>query len=507
MRRNLLSVHIAAKCSLLVLVVLILLAFAVPVFPQDASGVAPADKTSMLCFLEDSFSSIAQRAQKGVVSVRAVQRASTEGVFSGTSARSLDDFFNRYLNREMGLPPSDAQDEQNNPPDNSESPSVTATGSGSIVRRQGNNFYVLTNYHVVENAYQVTIGLWDDSQVDGIVVGVDPLTDLAVVRIASPKLSEDNVVPLGDSNKVEVGSWALAIGNPFGFEHTMTVGVVSALHRELEDEETLYPDLIQTDAAINKGNSGGPLLDIEGKIIGVNAAIASPTGGFIGLGFAIPINTATAVLDELITDGRVVRGWLGVGIQELDPVLQEYYKTQQGVLVASVDEKGPASKAGLASEDIIVQVGDMPITEVRQLQKLVTSTAPGTTLPVIVIRDNARQSMQVQIGLSPYTPNGRPTPPPPRKGAGIESRTLTGDLAKRIGIKGTKGVIVIDVSAGSAPEDAGLEEGDIVTAFNGRQISEDSQFDDMIQNTPSNAVVVLRVIRKGLSRMIGFRMP
>lgn len=460
---------------------------------------SPVDQKAVLCSLEDSFSAIAKQVEPGVVSITAVQHLPKQ------ESSGLDELFKRFYEGNSpesfgGAPGHSFYLIQNS------DTSVTASGSGTIVRHEGENFYILTNNHVVSGAYFVQVRLADESELKGIVTGVDAVTDLAVVRISSPKLSDANVVPMGDSDTVEVGSWALAVGNPFGFEHTLTVGVVSALQRELEEEDTIYPDLIQTDAAINRGNSGGPLLNVEGQQIGVNAAIASPTGGFVGLGFAIPINTAKAVLDDLIRSGRVIRGWLGVGTQELTPEFQEYYGVLKGVLVSSVVDGSPAEKAGIAEEDVITKIGQTTIENVFELQRLVAGLKPGTTTLVTAMRQGEPYVMQAQIGLSPLTPGSRPAPIPVKEGPGIEVRTLTADLAGKVGYEGVQGVIVIDISAGSLADESGLEEGDIITRINGRQVSNESQFAGMLKNMRPGRVVVLRVLRKGSPRIIGFRM-
>jgi serine protease Do len=466
-----------------------------------AESPVPADQKAVLCSMQESFSAIADRARPGVVSITAVQRIEKPTVpGSGNPEELFRRFFEDRLGRRF-----DSLEDQETPLIDPEPSVVTAAGSGTIVQRKGNDFYVLTNYHVVEGAYEVTVRLSDETDLKGIVIGIDPVTDLAVVRISSPKLTDRNVVPMGDSSDVKVGSWALAVGSPFGFEQTLTVGVVSGLHREIEDEETSYPDLIQTDASINKGNSGGPLLDVEGRIIGVNAAIASPTGSFIGIGFAVPINSARAVLDDLIDNGRVVRGWLGVGIQDLSPVMQEYYGASQGVLVATVDEDGPAAKAGIADEDVITQVGETQVGDVRQLQRLIANTAPGSSVSVAVARKGSALRMPVRIGLSPSTPVGRPTPQPEQSGPGIRVRTLSGELAGQLGLGETHGVIVVEVMPGSPAEEAGLEDGDIVVAFNGRKVEKESTFAGMLADVKRGGIVMLRVVREDSPRMIGFR--
>lgn len=460
---------------------------------------SPVDQKAVLCSLEDSFSAIARQVEPGVVSITAVQHVPKQ------ESSGLDDLFERFYEGNSPESFGSVPGHSFYLIQNSDT-SVTASGSGTIVRHEGENFYILTNNHVVSGAYSIGVRLADESELKGIVTGVDPVTDLAVVRISSPKLSDANVVPMGDSDTVEVGSWALAVGNPFGFEHTLTVGVVSALQRELEEEDTIYPNLIQTDAAINRGNSGGPLINVEGRVIGVNAAIASPTGGFVGLGFAIPINAAKEVLDDLIREGRVIRGWLGVGTQKLIPEFQEYYGVQKGVLVSSVVDGSPAEKAGIAEEDIITNIGQTSVEDVFELQRLVAGLKPGTTTVVTVMRQGEPRVMQAQVGLSPLTPGSRPAPIPVKEGPGIEVRTLTADLAGKIGYKGVEGVIVIDILAGSPADEGGLEEGDVVTKINGRQISNESQFMGMLKNMQPGRVVVLRVLRKGSPRMIGFRM-
>lgn len=465
------------------------------------STLTPVD-TQAACCLSDTFIAVAERAEPGVVSITTVQKSASQNS-GGTDNDVLDEFFRRffegktdngYRNPNESLLPSVDSDSL-----------VTAAGAGTIVRRSGDDFYILTNYHVVEDAYRVTVRLSDETTLRGTVVGIDPVTDLAVVKISSPKLSDRNVVPIGDSSKVQVGSWALAMGSPFGFDKTLTVGIVSALHRELRDEETDYTDLIQTDAAINKGNSGGPLLDIEGRVIGVNAAIASPTGSFIGLGFAVPINTAKDILDELISEGRVVRGWLGVGIQDLTPVLQEYYGVREGVLVASIDLKGPSHTAGIQEEDIIVRIDQTPVNDVRSLQRLVARTRPGTSVLVTLVRAGKSQSVRVRVGTSPSTPPGRPPAQFGAIGPGLRVRTLTEAIARQVGAGRVQGVVVVGVTPGSPAEEAGMEVGDVITSINSKPVSNAEDFNSALSAIRSGGIVVLRVIRDGMPRMIGFR--
>ncbi len=439
-------------------------------------------QAATLSSLQDSFTAIAESAEPGVVSITAYQGNPPSASSGG----------NRAGVEYMPLAASDAP--------------AKASGSGVIVRRDGARFYILTNYHLVERAYAMDIHTYDHSSIKGTVIGIDPVTDLAVVQVSSPTLSDANILRLGDSSSVKVGAWALAVGSPYGFDYTLTVGVVSALHRTLDEEDAAYPDLIQTDAAINKGNSGGPLLDMSGSVIGINAAIASPTGSFIGLGFAIPINAAKVVMDDLIKDGRVVRGWIGANVQDTNPVLREYYGVLSGVLVVSVDSQGPAARAGMQSEDVLVEMDGAPVTDSAQFQQMVADITPGDNLPVVVIRGGKRYSLQIRSGVSPLTPSGRPIATSPASGkGGVNVRSMTPDLAREIGLKSAEGVIVLDVWPGSSADEAGLYEGDVIIKFNGRRVANADNFNSMLNSSQSGDIVVLQVFRKGEQRIIGFK--
>ncbi|HEY3299059.1 MAG TPA: trypsin-like peptidase domain-containing protein [Armatimonadota bacterium] len=495
MQTNSFDIRNTGRKQLLALVVLIVVSLGVlgssdsrrPILHAAVTG----EQKTALGNLEEAFSAIAQRASTGVVSIATIQ-SQRSGV-SSDSGSNHEDVTELYDDT-----PHFESSQSDNP--------VRASGSGTIVRRDGANFYILTNYHVVDKAYQINVKLSDGTDLKGTVIGLDQVTDLAVVQISSPKLSDSNIIPLGDSNTVKVGSWALAVGSPYGFEHTLTVGVISALHRELEDHGTEYPDLIQTDAAINKGNSGGPLLDVEGRVIGINAAIASPTGGSVGLGFAIPVNAAKRVLDDLIKNGRVVRGWLGIGVQDLNPVFQEYYKMQSGVLVSAVDSGGPADKAGIQCEDILVRLGDDRVKDVRQIQQLVADVRPGTIISAEISRRGRTTLVRMTAGISPKTPRGRPAPVLVQSASHIEVRTLSQTLARDIGLLDTQGVIVLDIPDGSPASAAGLDEGDIVVNFNGKKVENQDEFQSMMMNAPSRGIVVLKIFRNGETRIVGFRM-
>ncbi len=468
--------------------------------PQPNSGA----QSPVISALEDGFIAIAEKTEPCVVSITVVQGMGGKKDSGRSEEDSLRELFRRFFRQNpQGENPGKSLDLRSAVPRDIP---VSASGSGTIVRRAGNTFYILTNNHVVESAYNVTVRLPDRSQYKGTVVGADPATDLAVISIKSNTLSDKNVVSLGNSGDVRVGSWTLAMGSPYGFEHTLTVGVVSALHRELEEEDILYTDLIQTDAAINKGNSGGPLLDALGRVIGINAAIASPTGGSVGIGFAIPIDTAKAVLDDLIENGRVVRGWLGAGIQELSPVLQDYYNVKEGVIVTDAEAKSPGATAGLKGEDIIVRYGGERVLSTSQLQRLVAETAPGKSVLITVIRRGAELNLSASIGISPLTPSSRPKQPPPISSSlEIGVRTLTDDLARRMDIRGVRGVVVTDIWPGGPAHEAGLDEGDVIVAFNSIPVLNEADFKNRYSKASAGDIVVLKVLRKGSVRIVGFR--
>lgn len=482
---------------LLIVVAAFLVVGIAPLQAAARPSVQNTDGTAVLCSLEDSFALIADRARPGVVSITAVHT----GV-SGMRASAAS----FVPPREHGGSGELRLAQSPNPLPYAEQ-TVTATGSGVIVRRDGANYYILTNQHVIGNATRVKVHLHDGTELKARVVGIDPVTDLAVVTVTSPKLSDKNVVALGDSNDVKVGAWAIALGSPLGFDETMTVGVVSALQRQLEDEEVFYTDLIQTDAAINRGNSGGPLLDVEGNVIGINTAIASPTGGFVGLGFAIPINVAKSVVDTLIRDGRVIRGWLGIGIQDLTPPLQEYYGSDKGVLVVSVDPGGPAARSGLQEEDIILSIDGAPVEDIFRVQLTIAAAIPGNSMEMSIVRGHSTRPVSVVVALSPRTPPA-PSPPGPetgRQNLGLRVRTLSGDQAAQVGLMGAKGVVVVDLEAGSIAEDAGLDVGDVITRMNGQPVNNDKDFAAMIERVRSAEVMTLRVIRDGSPRIVGIK--
>jgi serine protease Do len=376
-------------------------------------------------------------------------------------------------------------------------------GSGVIVNASG---YILTNSHVVNGANQVRVSLSDDREFQGEIIGTDPGTDIAVLKIDADHLS---VLPIADSSKVQVGDIALALGNPFGVGRTVTMGIVSATGRGglgIED----YEDFIQTDASINPGNSGGPLVNVRGELIGVNTAILSPSGGSLGIGFAVPSNMARSVMDQIIRTGKVVRGYLGVSVQDITPELAKAMQIGQthGALVGDVDAKGPAAKSGLQSGDVIIEANGKPIDDQRTLRLLTSSMAPGSQLNLRVMRDSQTRNVAVTLGEFPKKEvpeaenlrSSREKPSAPDVDAdhlGVAIAEMTPDIAAQLQLPGTvKGVVIADVENGSVADEAGLQPGDVIIEVNKKPVRTVMEFQSALENR-GKAPMLMVVNRDG----------
>jgi serine protease Do len=334
-------------------------------------------------------------------------------------------------------------------------------GTGMIIDAQG---FILTNNHVVGGASQVQVLLADGSRYAARVVGTDPKTDLAVVKIDARKALPH--VKFGNSDTVEVGEWVVAIGHPRGLDETVTTGIISAKHRRGIIDPSGYQDFLQTDAAINPGNSGGPLLNLRGEVVGVNAAIATSSGGSEGIGFAIPSNMAVYISRELIAKGKVERGWLGVSVQDLNYELSKTMGIEgtRGALVSDVIKGSPAEKAGLKQGDVVVAFNGKEIRDASQLRNEAASTAIGKAATVTVIREGKRREIPVRIE-SMQVPLQAATAPI-RERLGVTVRTPTAKEAGRLKINSGQGVIIVRVDAGSPAAKAGLEPGDVILEVN-----------------------------------------
>jgi serine protease Do len=336
--------------------------------------------------------------------------------------------------------------------------------------------YILTNNHVVENAAEILVRLSDDRKFKAVLVGRDERTDLAVLKLENPT-GPLPVADLGDSDKLRVGQWAIAIGNPFGLDRTVTAGIISATGRTRVGVAT-YEAFIQTDASINPGNSGGPLLNLDGRVVGINTAIVSSGQG---IGFAIPINMARDIMTQLINRGRVVRGWLGVVIQELDPELAASFgvKEKGGVLVADVMKDGPGAAAGIRPGDVIVDFGGAAIRDVPDLQKRVAAVEPGRPTPLTVVRERKSLTLSVKVGEQP-TDDAIAAAEAGDEILGLTVEPLTPETARQHRLSARSGLLVTQVAPGSAGAAAGIKPGDALLEVNRRAVSDAAAFKEVV---------------------------
>ncbi|MGC8852797.1 MAG: DegQ family serine endoprotease [Hydrogenobacter sp.] len=364
-------------------------------------------------------------------------------------------------------------------------------GSGVIIDYKNGKFYILTNNHVVQNAKSIKVKLDEHTEKKGRIVGTDPKTDIAVVEVDAKDIKdpEQRVARLGDSDKLKVGQLVIAIGNPYGLERTVTMGVISALKRSIG--VTQYESFIQTDAPINPGNSGGPLVNIKGEVIGINTAIVAEGQG---LGFAIPINLAKWVADQLIAKGKVTRGWLGVVIQEVTPDMAEAVGVKEGVIIAQVMPSSPAEKAGLKVGDIVIAIDGEKVSSVRDLQLRVMRTPPGKEITLTVIRNGKEQNIKVKVEAMPEETKISQAGPSTQD-VGLLLRDLTPDEERRLGVKG---VYVSGVVPGSLAYQSGIRPGDIIMSVNNRALTNRAEFTQAIEDAKkAGREKVLLLVRRG----------
>jgi serine protease Do len=363
-------------------------------------------------------------------------------------------------------------------------------GSGVLVKPEG---ILLTNNHVVEHATEVRVTLADKREFSATIVGTDPKTDLAVLRIAGGPFP---VLPLADSERVQVAEPVLAIGNPFGLSQTVTQGIISAVGRA-NVGITDYEDFLQTDAAINPGNSGGALVNARGELIGINTAIFSQSGGYMGIGFAIPSNMARAVMDQILTTGRVSRGWLGASIQDLRPAMARSFGLAEakGVLVGDVSPKSPAAGAGLQRGDIILRVNDRPVADSAHLRNLIAETPAGTAVTLTLFRDGKEQRIRVTMGEQPAERTASregPAPAEPAHALGVAVIDPTPELLRRLDLpSGARGALVREVQPGSPAQEAGLRPGDLIQEVNRRPIRSAREFGETVRQQQGKDLVLL----------------
>lgn len=407
-----------------------------------------------------------------------------------------NDLFERFFgDRFRGFSAPNAPQEQRK---------VVGQGSGFVfLAKDGflsNKSYILTNNHVVQNAESIKVILQDKREFTAKVVGTDPQSDVAVLEINDNKLP---ALKLGDSSALEVGEWVIAIGNPFGLSHTLTVGVVSATGRTslgIND----YEDFIQTDAAINPGNSGGPLVNLDGQVVGMNTAIFSRSGGYMGIGFAIPINLAKSIGDQLMNNGEVRRGHLGVVVQELSADLADSFDLQQneGILISQVMENSPAAKAELHQGDVIISYQEKPVTTVGGFRNLVALSPPNSQQKLTVVRDGKRLNFTVTIGKLDKDPQLAQTSEQPSKELGLTVQTITSNLAQQYNVKQGRGVLVTSVTPGSVAAMAGIDSGTVILQVDREAINSAEEFTRALDKTSQDKSVLLLLIKNNVQRYL-----
>lgn len=365
-------------------------------------------------------------------------------------------------------------------------------GSGVIVSSDG---YIMTNYHVVGHADEIHVTLMDKREFTAKVIGKDAKTDLALIKIDTNKPLPAAV--LGNSSQAEVGDWVMAIGSPFGFNLTVTAGIISAKGRALGGN---YDNFIQTDASINPGNSGGPLFDTQGQVIGINTAIYSSTGSNAGIGFAIPIDLAKTVMEQLKEHGRVIRGWLGVEIQEVTPDLAKSFGLPApiGALVAGVQKDGPAAKAGVQRGDIILKFAGATVHDEHELPELVAQTPLGKTVAVEVVRNGKHLTLQAKIAeLKDRQLASAAGAEEPGSSWGVQVQDLTPEIAQQLGSQSTKGVVIRRVLPDSAAADAGLQAGDIILEVNHKKVDTADDFAAYARDVQKQKKSALLLVQRG----------
>ncbi|EPP34712.1 peptidase Do family protein [Chlamydia ibidis] len=445
--------------------------------PKKENRVADLPQEVLLKEISGGFSKVAEQATPGVVYIESFPKTS-RSINPGSPGKKgpydnpFDYFNDEFFNRFFGLP---------SPKERPQSKEAVR-GTGFIVSSDG---YVVTNHHVVEDAGKIHVTLHDGKKYTAKVIGLDPKTDLAVIKINADNLP---YLSFGNSDKLKVGDWAIAIGNPFGLQATVTVGVISAKGRnQLHIAD--FEDFIQTDAAINPGNSGGPLLNIDGKVIGVNTAIVSGSGGYIGIGFAIPSLMAKRIIDQLITDGQVTRGFLGVTLQPIDAELASCYKLGKvyGALVTDVVKGSPADKAGLKQEDVIIAYNGKEVDSLSAFRNAISLMSPDTRVLLKVVREGKVIEIPVVVSQAPKDDGMSAL-----QRVGIRVQNLNSESAKKLGLApDTKGVLIVSVDPGSAAASSGIAPGQIILAVNRQRVSSIEELNTVLKDNKQESILLM----------------
>ncbi|HZJ95662.1 MAG TPA: DegQ family serine endoprotease [Thiopseudomonas sp.] len=445
------------------------------------------------------FTVLVEESAPAVVNISTRQTVHTQAALGGfhglPDLEGLPPIFREFFERSIPMPrsPQGRKGQQRE---------AQSLGSGFIISSDG---YVLTNNHVIADADEIIVRLADRSEMVAELIGTDPRTDVALLKVDGKNLP---TVKLGKSSELKVGEWVLAIGSPFGFDHSVTSGIVSAKGRNLPNDN--YVPFIQTDVAINPGNSGGPLFNLKGEVVGINSQIFTRSGGFMGLSFAIPMEVALDVSEQLKSSGKVERGWLGVVIQEVNKDLAESFGLDKpaGALVAQVLEKGPADKGGLQVGDVILSLDNHPVVMSADLPHLVGAVKPGTTVKLVVVREGSRKTLRVKVGALPN--EGEEMAVADGSGAASKSNRLgmtvidlTAEQKKATDLQG--GVVIQEVHDGAAAM-IGLRPGDVITHLNNQAVQSAKVFTKIARELPNDRSISMRVLRQGRASFITFKL-
>ena len=473
-----------------------------PAPPVPATGIAAARA------LSDAFNAAAERVQPAVVSVYSEKVVKVPG-FEWSFPFGEDSPFRRFFD-----------DQQDNRSPRQRGPHVyrmpqRGLGSGIIVDKEG---HILTNNHVVRDVDEIKVTLADKRVFDAEIVSTDARTDLAIIKIKGKVPDDLPVAELGDSGVLRTGDWVLAIGAPFGYAQTVTIGIVSAKGRVVglmrDDKGALesYEDFIQTDAAINPGNSGGPLVNIDGQVVGINTVIATSIGQYAGVGFAIPSSMIKQIMPVLLTGGKVTRGMLGVMIQEMDSDLAKQFglSDAKGALVGQVNKDSPAEKAGIKTGDVIVRFDDKQIEDTSSLRNLVAATAPGAKADIVVIRDGKEKTFRVTVGTLTAEKGSASAEETGEtevtSSIGITVAPLTADKAKELGYEKEEGVLITEVEDNSPAARAELRPGDLITEINRDKVTTATECKDAIAKAKGKDSILVLIKRQAGSRFVIVRM-
>jgi len=484
------------QTSLAIVVACCLMGIGLFLWPAPARAAVGEKDLAPLVETSKAFTLIAREVTPTVVFIKVEQtveagRSGAPFEFNNPFDQYNEEFFRRFFGDRLPRPQRPREYKQR------------GWGSGFIISGDG---YILTNHHVVGGADKISVRLHDGRELDANLVGTDPKSDVAIIKVN--EAGDLPVLALGDSDALQVGEWVMAIGNPFGLSHTVTVGVVSAKGRTSMGI-TDYEDFIQTDAAINPGNSGGPLINMRGEAVGLNSAIFTRSGGYMGIGFAIPINMVKAIQKQLIESGSVARGFLGVGIQDLTKELVESFglKDTEGVLVSQVYEDSPAARAGIQRGDVVVEYEGRKVVNVGQFRNMVALTAPKTRVNLVVLREGKRNELTVELGSiekdAPATMGRGET----MKKLGFSVQDLTDELAQQLGYEAGEGVLVTEVEPRSPAQEAGMRQGMLIMEVNRKAVKTTQDFFEALDLSSESKRVLILLRDRQMSRYLILQVP